>query len=390
MKVKKFIAEDFQSAIYQAKKEMGKDAIILNSRQLKKKGFLSFFGKPRYEVTVAIDNDLRVGVDRFRHLVPKKSNYEEGLVSVESKEETVSKDLLEEMQQMKGVMNDIRGKLYEVDVIKGLSQPLQKIYDTLTANRVSEELSLLIVSSLQSQLPHGQFIDSGAMEVLCVQAIAKYMGAIKPIELDGSKKSKVVVLIGPTGVGKTTTIAKLAANMAFIEGAKVGLITLDTYRVSAAEQLRTFADIIDVPIKVVFNPDQLVVALDEMGDRELIFIDTAGRSPFNNEHMEELELFLNVAHADEVILVISATTESSDLLTIYEKFNHFLVDKIIFTKLDEICCLGQLFNILNEFDKPVAYFTTGQNVPDDIEVPDPIQFGRMLLRKDELNERPGQ
>lgn len=188
-------------------------------------------------------------------------------------------------------------------------------------------------------------------------------------------------MVGPTGVGKTTTIAKLAANMSFLEGKEVALITLDTYRVSAAQQLRTFADIIGIPISVVFNPQDLGEAIKQYQKKDIIFVDTAGRSPYKDEHMGELQDFIEAANPDETILVLSVTTDSRDLINIYQQFNLIGVDKIIFTKLDESCNYGRILNTIYHIRKPIAYLTTGQNVPDDIEVPDTLELARTLLRE---------
>lgn len=193
----------------------------------------------------------------------------------------------------------------------------------------------------------------------------------------------IVFMVGPTGVGKTTTIAKLAANLTFLDNKSVALITLDTYRVSAAEQLRTFAEIIGIPISVVFNPADMMLAIEQYRERDLIFVDTAGRSPYNSEQMEELREFIDIARPDETILVMSVNTNNNDLINIYQSFQSIGVDKLIFTKLDETCSYGTILNVLHETKKPIAYFTTGQNVPDDIEVPDSLRLAQMLLRRDE-------
>jgi flagellar biosynthesis protein FlhF len=284
-------------------------------------------------------------------------------------------------------MADIKEKMYEVDLIKGISEPVQALYDRLTKSNVDKAIALQIASSIESRLPGEKCTDINWIRDVCLHTVQEYLSDIKPINLDDNKreKARVVVMVGPTGVGKTTTIAKLAANMAFIDARKVAFITLDTYRVSAAEQLRTFAEIIGVPIKVVFNPIDLEEAINEYRDKDIIFIDTAGRSPYNQEHMEELDQFMRIARPDETILVLSITTNSSDLLKIYDRFNMVGVDKLIFTKLDETNSYGHIINVLNAIKKPVAYFTNGQSIPDDIEVPEPLDIAKMVLGKDEAS-----
>ncbi len=384
MKIKKYLADDFQSAFKQAKKEMGRDAIILSSRQVKKGGFLGFFARMKVELTVAVDDDMRVERDKLRS-VPVESNPLAPAPAINSNSNPVGEQelqLLQEMYKMNDIMAGIKGKMYEVELIKGISQPVQEFYKTLINNHVDQEIALRMANSVEGQLPDGKG-DYDWVNDVCLNTLQRFLDEIKPIECTGGDGARVVVMVGPTGVGKTTTIAKLAANLTFIDSRQVAFITLDTYRVSAAEQLKTFADIIGVPIKVVFSPADLGEAIESYRDKDIIFIDTAGRSPYNHEHMSELHEFLDIARADETILVLSVNTASSDLLNIYHEFNRIGVDKLIFTKLDETNCYGQILNIISEIKKPVAYFTTGQNVPDDIEVPDPFKFARMVMGKGE-------
>lgn len=389
MKIKKYVAEDFQTAIKQAKTEMGKDAIILNSRNIKKNGILNFLfhrrDKEKVEVTVAVDEDLKIARDKIRKSEIIKESYEHTLNENRSIQETNinEQQLFTEMQKMSEIMADVKSKIYEVEHIKGISDNIRSFYEILLENNVEKEIAISIANSIESRLPSGLSDDYEWVKEVCVKTLQDYFCQVQPIEVEKEKKGKVVVLVGPTGVGKTTTIAKLAANFTFLYGKKVAFITLDTYRVSAAEQLRTFADIIGVSIKVVFNASDLSEAISECSDRDLIFIDTAGRSPYNNEQMVELKEYLDIAQADETILVLSVTTDSKDLKSIYENFNIIPIDKIIFTKLDETRRYGQILNVITTAKKPVAYFTTGQSVPDDIEVPDSLSFARMILGEGE-------
>ncbi|HHW60431.1 MAG TPA: flagellar biosynthesis protein FlhF [Syntrophomonadaceae bacterium] len=380
MKVKKYVAKDFQSAITQAKMEMGKDAIILSSRQVRRKGLRGFFSRPYYEVTVAMDKDLRVEMDRRRNHMNSSSPmaaFDEKNSSLYSSERR-EQELLDELKHMKLLMDDIKSRMHEMDVIKGVSEPAQEFYQLLLKKNVKKEIALRLAARIDQRLPRDQDADPDWIRDIYTHTVQECLGEAQPIVVN-EQKGKVVVMVGPTGVGKTTTIAKLAANMTFMEAKEVAFITLDTYRISAAEQLRTFAEIIGIPIRIVFHAADLIDAIQEFRHKDLIFIDTAGRSPYNNDHMGELHEFLRAAQADEVILVLSATTDSTDLIQIYERFNLMCVDKLIFTKLDETNSYGQILNVLDEVDKPVAYFTTGQSVPDDIEVPDPLRFAKMLI-----------
>lgn len=381
MKIKRYVSSDFQSAIQQAKMELGSDAIILSTRRVRKKGIMGIFRSSLVEVTMGIDEELRVGLDKLR---TQEDNMAAKHKSNQQVDEGNNESLiLDEMNRMNNIMADIQSRIYEIESIKGISAPVKSFYNTLLENNVEEKIAKRIASTVQKRLPAGRCDDRKWISEVCMHTLQECFCNVEPIEVNRGPKPRVVVMVGPTGVGKTTTIAKLAAEFSLIRVQKVGLITLDTYRVSAAEQLRTFAEIIGVPIKVVFSPPELSTAIDEFNDKDIIFVDTAGRSPNNDEHMEELQEFMSVAQADETILVLSVSSYSSDLKNIFNKFNSVGIDKFIFTKLDETNSYGQIINIINEVKLPVAYFTNGQSVPDDIEIPEAEKFAKMVLGKDE-------
>jgi flagellar biosynthesis protein FlhF len=199
-----------------------------------------------------------------------------------------------------------------------------------------------------------------------------------PITLD-AERSRVVALVGPTGVGKTTTIAKLAANYRLREKRRVGLITVDTYRVAAVEQLRTYADIIDLPMEVVATPREMREAVARMSHLDLVLMDTAGRSPRDEVKIQELKSMLGEAEPDEVHLVLSATAGAKSLLATAERFGDVGISALVLTKLDEASSLGHLVSLVRDCRLPVSYLTDGQNVPDDIEVAERRRLAYMLL-----------
>lgn len=380
MKIKNFIAKDYKTAMKQAKDEMGSDAIILHTRQIKTGGFLGLFAQNKVEVTVAIDDALQVNSDRVRKTSFKTEIAPELINPIK---DNASQGLQEELDSLKSMMNDIKIHMHEIELIKGMSEEVRRIYEKLVINNVDKEIALQIASNVENRMPKNGFNDEKWTKEVLLHTIQQHIQDIRPIEFNNNKKGNVIFFIGPTGVGKTTTIAKIAANITFVDKKEVALITLDTYRISAAEQLRTFAEIIDIPINVVFEPIELQYAISDQSHKDIILIDTAGRSPYNDEHMEELKAFIEVAQPDEIILVLSVITESSDLINIYQRFSILNIDKVIFTKLDETQNYGQILNALYEIKKPIAYLTNGQNVPDDIQTPDALYIAKMLLGKDE-------
>lgn len=386
MRIKKFLAKDYQTALKMAKAEMGPDAIILHTEKVKKRGILGWFSPPQVEITVAVDDTIKVKTDKKRDNMP--AIYEDGNKAVSSIErlnplDKQNESLFKELNNMKSMMEEIRNKMYEVELVRGMPEELQKFFRMLLENNIDKDIALNIISKVENRLPSDKLHDKMWIRDLVLDALEEYVKEIRPIEIDVLRKGTIVMLIGPTGVGKTTTIAKLAANLTFMDKKEVALITLDTYRVAAAEQLRTFAEIIGIPISVVFDQEELREAIDKYRDKDVIFIDTAGRSPYNDEQMAELKEYVAAASPDEIILVLSVTTQSSELVNIYNRFSIFDIDKIIFTKVDEARNYGQILNTIYEIRKPIAYITNGQNVPDDIKVPDPLYLAKMLLGKDE-------
>jgi flagellar biosynthesis protein FlhF len=198
--------------------------------------------------------------------------------------------------------------------------------------------------------------------------IEKLISTAGPINRTKPRGPHVVALIGPTGVGKTTTIAKLAANLQLRDKRRVGLITIDTYRIAAIDQLKKYADIIGAELRIVSSPDDLKNAIASMNDCDYILIDTAGRSPNDALKLSELRNFIASAAPDEVHLVLSTTCSQEAVELAIERFTAVRVDRLIFTKLDEAAHVGVMLNIVRKVNKPLSYITTGQDVPDDIEV----------------------
>lgn len=220
---------------------------------------------------------------------------------------------------------------------------------------------------------------------LVMSRVAEYLeseiSVTGPITTDANK-CRVVALVGPTGVGKTTTIAKLAANYRLREKRRVGLITVDTYRVAAVEQLRTYADIIDLPMEVVATPREMREAVARMSHLDLVLMDTAGRSPRDDVRIQELKSMLSEAQPDEVHLVLSSTAGAKSLISTAERFADVGTTALLMTKLDEAHSLGHLVSLVRSVPLAVSYLTDGQNVPDDIQVARSGAMANKLLGMD--------
>ncbi|HAA34787.1 MAG TPA: hypothetical protein DCD97_05700 [Firmicutes bacterium] len=205
----------------------------------------------------------------------------------------------------------------------------------------------------------------------------------KRLKTAPEKGAQIQVFVGPTGVGKTTTLAKLAARYALYQGERVGIITIDHYRIGAVEQLRTYADITGLPLEVVMTPRELQHALDKLSGCQRILIDTAGRSTLNLVHIQELANYLGNLPPAEIFMVISATTKAQDLKLISENFRCMNYNRLIFTKLDETNTYGVLLNGIYLTGLPVIYITTGQSVPDDICLADLDKISSLILGEEE-------
>lgn len=204
------------------------------------------------------------------------------------------------------------------------------------------------------------------------------------ISISKAEMKGPIVLVGPTGVGKTTTIAKLAGKFSLIDKKRVGLITIDTYRIGAVEQLKTYADIMNIPFKVIFTLNQIETALESMKDCDVILIDTTGRSSKNIMQISELRAFVEKIKTDNIHLVLSCTTKNKDIDSIVQGYSVLGYNNIIITKLDETSTYGSILNILYSAKKPLSFITTGQNVPEDIKNISASEISSLILGEDSI------
>jgi flagellar biosynthesis protein FlhF len=383
MRVKNFVADDYQAALQQAKKEMGRDAIILSTRPVKK-GIFSFFSKPQVEITVAVDDEIKTERDAKR---PAAKSEEQAIQTPQRRRAKPETDqpsvepsgLYGELMTMRQMIETMNARMTEFNQFHPRSSQVEKLYQVMLKNRVEVSFAQNIAIAVDRRIPAEHSDDAEWVKKLFCVYLEDQLPEIKPITKRIKGKPVIIFMVGPTGVGKTTTIAKLAAQMVFEDKRNVAFITLDTYRISAATQLRTYADIIQVPVQVVLTMSELEEALKLFNDREVIFVDTAGRSPFNEEQMQELEAFVKAAQPDETMLVLSATMNYEDMYTHYTIFSRTFINKLIFTKFDETRKIGGVINLLLASAKPLAYVANGQNVPDDIIIPDKLSLIQGIL-----------
>ena len=268
-----------------------------------------------------------------------------------------------------------------------MPENLFDVYLELIQSEVADEIARDLIEKTQKQMPADQLSNINLVRKKIAEVMDRMINTAGPIARNLNTTARVVALIGPTGVGKTTTIAKLAANFKLRQNKKVGLITIDTYRIGAVDQLRMYAEILDVPLKVVLTPTELTEAVEMMKDMDVVLIDTAGRSQNDQIKLRELQTFLTAANPHEVHLVLSSTAHHSHMLSAAEKFKTLGVDRVIFTKLDEAISFGVVLSVIRKLDASLSYITTGQNVPDDIEVGNGQRLAKLLLKMENLQEQ---
>lgn len=388
MIVKKYTAPTEKEAILAAKEDLGSGAVVLNVKTMKHRGLAGLFKKSYVELTAALEEKEMVSnvnekkqvnmqaavnqTERFSVAADDENSIEKKLDSLrELLKDQINKSAeqpKQEAEQPKTVEPEQTASDKESSNFKFL----KLIYGKLLDSEVDEKLANTIIDEIDSSLKKESNIDSIISAVY--QKLVLKLG--EPALIDEEDGPNVVFFMGPTGVGKTTTIAKLASNFKLTKKRKVAMITADTYRIAAVEQLNTYAGIMDVPVTVIYSPSELVDAIKDYMSYDLIFVDTAGRSHRNSDQISELEdMYKQLEEAQlgvkiEKYLVLSATTKYRDLIDIAEAYKKIKDYKLIFTKLDESSAYGNILNLRHMTGAALSYTTCGQNVPNDIEPAD--------------------
>ncbi|MDD4526827.1 MAG: flagellar biosynthesis protein FlhF [Candidatus Margulisbacteria bacterium] len=401
MRIKKYEAKSMNDAVRMIKRDFGSEAIILHSRTVNKGGFFGLFGKDIIEVMAGIDVNIvekKQEVEQRNQAFSVSSNFapsqssssrpvfnlKENIKQITQEITPITSSLEQKVTTLTREMDDIKETL-NIIVRKVANSPhpmispkLMIYYKNLEAKGISEDLIVQILQGIENDIDDKDLENKARVNDYIRNKVIQMLGVANQIDLEIPENKRIIALVGPTGVGKTTTIAKMAANFSLIQKKKVALITIDTFRVAAIEQLRNYSNIIGIPMEVVFNMEDFTQALRKHKDMDIILIDTAGRSPNNRSQILELKKFLRNSFVD-TYLVLSVTAKSKDIYNTIQRYSAIFDDKVIFTKVDETDSRGVILDVVHKHHKKLSYFTNGQNVPDDFEVASPGKIADLIF-----------
>ena len=375
MIIKRYLVKDMNEAMAKIRYELGKDAIIVSNRWIRQRGITNFFKRKVLEVTAAVDRkkpeEPLLRESREMGVVKEEAaRYEYHHVDKYQKELDELKALVYQLLEDKQEIST-----QSINAGEGLREERQKNYGGISKEKSSEGSITQLFESLEIDEEVIEGFTAYCMENKIFTNINSEVfkcyieDFIENIGIGNVNIGRgILAFIGPTGVGKTTTIAKIAARESINHGKKVGLITLDTYRIGAVEQLKTYANILNIPIETVLTKSDLKLAIEKLSYCDIILIDSTGRSSYNTEQLRETKELLDGIEEKKNILVVGTNLRRKDLKSIIHHYREVGFDYIIMTKVDETECHGNILNVSYYAKKPLLYITTGQNVPDDILV----------------------
>jgi flagellar biosynthesis protein FlhF len=409
MHIRTYQAENMQKALKLVRRDLGSQAIIVTTKSFgKTKRTGGAGGQGGVEVVAAIDYDLDSSaleakdfsqlitnsvspannMPGKKHLlkgIPHERNASKEMVRGVSRlsENPETDSIAAELKELKWMTQFLVRKTGEINH-KHLPEELFRLSCQMLKQEVCEELVLKLMGALQQELSPEALSDKNQVKKGLISRMKQELPLSGPLDVRPGT-AKVAAFVGPTGVGKTTTVAKLAAREGLSNKKKVALVSIDNYRIAALEQLRIYATIMDLPFKAVSSPEELERTLAHFADKDLILIDTAGRSQRDNSHLTEIKQFLRQSFPVEIYLVMSVTHKENNLSAISRQYGLLPIDRLIFSKLDESCTYGAMLNQLARIKKPLSYLTTGQKVPEDIEIATQERIVSLLLGETEIH-----
>ncbi len=385
MKVKTFRAQSMREALALVRRSFGGEAVILYTKSVRAPGLWGYFGRQVVEVAAASDVPRHATLAVEPQAAPAPIATRAVAEAYARPEAPAAHSPNDQLKRLREEVAGIRTALDDLvksncpPSVAGLPEPLTEGYLTLVRHGVAETLAAEVARGAAEELATQPTLMPEVLRASMTRRLAGHVAVAGGIELNGARR--VVALVGPTGVGKTTTIAKLAANFKVRQHRSVALVTIDTYRIAAVQQLQTIADIIQVPLMTVLTVGDLRQALDGLRHYDLVLIDTAGRSQRDELKMFDLDAFLKAAAADEVHLVVSAAASLGNMAEVIDRFKPLGPTRLIVTKVDEAEALGRLASVSSRCGLPLSYVTTGQDIPNDIELAAPERVAAMAWER---------
>ncbi len=372
MQIKKFTGNTLKEAIEIMKEELGDSAIVLSTQVIE-----GIHDEKSFEVTAGVEDDGAEGITEsvFDQMISDDEEYEEPQRNEEKNESEFAGELQKLTDKIYGSSSKTKAKAKTKPKpkpkkaspspkkpVKGKVRNYEKVKDNLLQREIEEPLVDSIIDQLSK---YNSFVGNDSIDNYVISTIES-MIPTDNFKLSKQGGPKTIALVGPTGVGKTTCIAKLAVISKILHNLEIGLITIDTYRLGALDQLKILAEISNIEFLVAYEPSDLPKLVSKFKKKNLIFIDTVGRSQKNRELLENINTFLKAVKVDETFLVMSSTVTLKTMEDITQKFDLFNYDGLIFTKMDEAIEYGNILNIVNKVNVPIKYLTNGQVIPDDI------------------------
>ena len=371
MQIKKYTAPTLKEATLQMKKELGNDAIILGSRTIEDDP--KFFGKKMFEITIGYDPDKNK-----KHPAENTKSKNERISGNFSDEMALLTEKIYQNQKKKEIAEDFT--LVENPVRKkqsiesSIENDKKEVLDILIHREIQKPIASVILNQLEQ---YEKFLHSSNIDSYVLSGISSLIPT-KSFELHKNNKAKIVSVVGPTGVGKTTCIAKLAIIAKLLHNLDVGLISVDTYRLGAIDQLRIFSEISNIDMLIAYEPEEMPGLINSFKNKDIVFIDTTGRSQNKAEQLEKTKKYLDEINIDETFLALSSTNSTKNMFDTAEKFKIFNYDSVIFTKIDEGVSFGNILNVVTNFNVPVSFLSNGQVIPDDIISADSDVISRLI------------
>ncbi len=382
MKVKKYVASSMANAMKQIRSELGSEAVILNSREVHTGGFLGLFKKRNIEVLAAIDE-----MPKKQQMPIVKQKRPSEISSIQAKtgfsELAIKESKQKPSEEVVKELNELKAMITNLTIEKnGAASPYPSVLQMMQKILIDQEIDLSVQESLLNTLMEKWYMSgaNASIDEIYTWLEKELTDKIEHIPFGGiSFSKKFINVVGPTGVGKTTTLAKIAADCVINHKKKVAFITTDTYRIAAIDQLKTYAKILNVPMEVCYSIEDFKKATTSFLDYDVVLIDTAGRNFRNKQYVEELKEVINFDNESETFLVLSLTAKQRDMNDIYRQFSIINIDRLIFTKADETSSYGAMYNMILKNGKGVAYITNGQNVPDDMLAARPNLIAKTII-----------